>query len=529
MKTVTEKEFWQFWGIILAASVYGIGGENLWDGDSLEGLLNAPNMKRFMKLYRFNEIKRFQPKMFEDETRRETDPWWRFIKAIEDFNANRSKTVAASAWKVFDESMSAFRPQTSKTGGLPNISFVERKPENLGTEFKNVACGIIGMLLNLQVCRGANNEVPLEFDDLNVTSAYTARLGKESARCGQTEPVVDIMQGDSWFSSIPSLKAIESLGHRYKGIVKTAHKGFPKEFIEETMAFFPGGSHMVMKTESGGKAMYAIGYKYSSKKTLCFIASEGTGSTLPGKSYEARYPDRHGNVHVREVPRPRIVSTYFDKSNAIDSHNHVRQFELALEKFWVTQNPWFRLSTTLFGMGVVDCWKAYRYHLNQKHKQKQIPIRSFASLLARELLHNSFCNDREEDDNKTLPASLPGDREAEVSHHLTPPGPAIDLNIEQSASNGSISSLSSASVGQHRLGKYEEFVKKDGGKRTMRNRCRVCLRNGKTSFSRFYCIDCGVCFCADGTGKKGQLVRMCWSEHLKCKWAGNIDVPTQES
>jgi len=33
--------------------------------------------------------------------------------------------------------------------------------------------------------------------------------------------------------------------------------------------------------------MYAIGYKYSSRKVLSFIASENTGTTLPGKGYEA--------------------------------------------------------------------------------------------------------------------------------------------------------------------------------------------------------------------------------------------------
>jgi hypothetical protein len=36
------------------------------------------------------------------------------------------------AWKMADESMSVYRPCTTKLGGLPNISFVLRKPEPLG-------------------------------------------------------------------------------------------------------------------------------------------------------------------------------------------------------------------------------------------------------------------------------------------------------------------------------------------------------------------------------------------------------------
>ena len=35
-------------------------------------------------------------------------------------------------WMIIDESMCAWRPRTSPTGKLPNISFIFRKPENLG-------------------------------------------------------------------------------------------------------------------------------------------------------------------------------------------------------------------------------------------------------------------------------------------------------------------------------------------------------------------------------------------------------------
>ena len=151
--------------------------------------------------------------------------------------------------------------------------------------------------------------------------------------------------------------------------------GFPLDFLTSRMSTFPGGSHLVMRCDSGGTTKYAIGYKYSSKKVLTFIASAGTGTTLPGKEYEGRWTDKHGNVHSRKVPRPRVISTYFDKNNVIDSHNHVCQHELRLEKFWITTDPYFRLSTTLFGIGVVDCWKALRFHLHDKHRYKNQSIR----------------------------------------------------------------------------------------------------------------------------------------------------------
>ena len=139
----------------------------------------------------------------------------------------------------------------------------------------------------------------------------------------------DIFEGDSWFASVTTAQAIQEIEGCFRGIVKTAHILCPKEEIEEIMKPFPGGTHMVMESQNdNGSKIYAIGYKYSSKNVLCFIATEGCGSTKPGIPYEARWTDRHGNVQSRNIPRPYIVSQYFCLCNAIDCHNQARQFEL---------------------------------------------------------------------------------------------------------------------------------------------------------------------------------------------------------
>ena len=70
---------------------------------------------------------------YDDETE---DPWHPVKKLVDDYNSNRKKTVASSVIMTLDESMSAWRPRTSSAGGLPNISFILRKPRPLGTEFK---------------------------------------------------------------------------------------------------------------------------------------------------------------------------------------------------------------------------------------------------------------------------------------------------------------------------------------------------------------------------------------------------------
>ena len=65
-----------------------------------------------------------------------SDPWNPVIGFINEFNKIRRENVAASFHKVMDEIMSWFQPRASKTGGLPNISVILRKPAWIGSELK---------------------------------------------------------------------------------------------------------------------------------------------------------------------------------------------------------------------------------------------------------------------------------------------------------------------------------------------------------------------------------------------------------
>jgi hypothetical protein len=100
--------------------------------------------------------------------------------------------------------------------------------------------------------------------------------------------------------------------------------------------------------------LIAIGYRYSTKTTLFFVATVDAGSTTPGMPYEMKSTDDHGIVCVPLVEHPDIISKFFQDSNIIEKHNQSRQFDLALEKTWLTQDPYFRLSSTLIGMIVVN-------------------------------------------------------------------------------------------------------------------------------------------------------------------------------
>jgi len=65
------------------------------------------------------------------------------------------------------------------------------------------------------------------------------------------------------------------------------------------------------------------------------VATANAGSTRPGKEYEMKYTDKHGNVCVCLVERPDIISIFFEDSNSIDKNNQSQKFDL----------PWRRLGS----------------------------------------------------------------------------------------------------------------------------------------------------------------------------------------
>ena len=99
---------------------------------------------------------------------------------------------------------------------------------------------------------------------------------------------------------------------------------------------------------------------------LQFVTTRGAGTTEAGRPYEARFPDKFGNFCTRHVLRPHVIALYFKYSNCVDVHNQARQFDLALEKKWLTMNPYFRLYTTMLGVIVKNLWKTLKKVIGKK-------------------------------------------------------------------------------------------------------------------------------------------------------------------
>lgn len=210
-------------------------------------------------------------------------------------------------------------------------------------------------------------------------SEYSGTLSSERQRAKEIRKR-EIIIGDSFFTSRRLCVALqEKFGHEYFGALKTNHSGTPKIQVGEIMKDWPGGGYLVLVCEE--LRLFFVGYKYNYRKngellfikpssaflssplySVCFfLGTWNSGSTVPGEPYYAKWPDKYGNLLQRPVQRPDVIGQYFDKSNIIDVGNGLRQNELALERHWLTYNPWFRIDCTVLGICVTDAYLAAKY------------------------------------------------------------------------------------------------------------------------------------------------------------------------
>jgi hypothetical protein len=140
-KKFTAEEFLTGLALIIGSSEFSQKGVDLFgssreeddvDDDYWHSISTNPHFEQYMPFSRFKDFRRFLPFIFVNEDKKDTDPWYQFSDAIDEFNEIRSSRLACSQWIVADETMCAWRPRTTALGGLPNISFIIQKPEPLG-------------------------------------------------------------------------------------------------------------------------------------------------------------------------------------------------------------------------------------------------------------------------------------------------------------------------------------------------------------------------------------------------------------
>ena len=88
-----------------------------------------------------------------------------------------------------------------------------------------------------------------------------------------------------------------------------------------------------------------IDHNYNSQEVLVFIDSEGAISTDAGGTYLFCSHETYSNVNICLVIFPCVIGKYCNVCNAIYNQNKMRKYDLALNKYWVTQYGYSRLAT----------------------------------------------------------------------------------------------------------------------------------------------------------------------------------------
>ena len=399
--------------------------------------------------------------------------------------------------KLGDETMSAFKPRTTKTANLPHLSSIKRKPEPLGTELKSLACSVTKIMLALEIQRRKNDTTQQKYVDKVKLKTSACTLRMVEAACQRTEETncdvtnddatEDCFVGDSWFGSVPTALGLKKeLQHPKASItqIKTAHSRYPKKYLETTMKNWPGGSHLVLESTIDGTKLFAVGYKYCKAKTLCFLFTEGATSTEMGDPYVAKWKDEHGNSMWREVPRPECCTRYFQNSNIIDVLNQQRQKELRLEKYWVTQDGFFRVTVTVFGIVVVDVWNGYKYHLGNGHRHKDCELMDLVNMLAFDLINNNMSKEWIVDEESELTIMEPGT--ISTIEFASSPGDSAVSDITGLA--GVKGPFLELLVLSHDLVETDESTE-ERRRRTNKETGRVTIRVEKRK-KRFVCVKC---------------------------------------
>jgi len=368
--------------LIAAVTEAEQGVENLWKRGISGGRHNHADFgkyipKNMFKAFCAGAAMVFAEKRWWYEDNRDKD-WEIFMPVIESFNEKR-RQLFLCVLLILDESMSGWRPKTSKEGGFPNISWEPRKPVPLGTMLRNCAECISGVMAFQDVVMNAERQQLKHyfFSDVEALTKETSSLPNKSDMSAPTAEVLRQAEGaqikeggwcggDAWFGSVQSAVELKKrLGVYGTFVVKNNKQMFPMEALHSVMKArhgrYPAGHWVVMRSIISGVPLIAIVYAWSQKGLSYFIST--CGKTTPSiHKYESKFEDEWGNTTFKLIPRPEIVHFLYEYCPLIDEHNKARQSLLALEKRWLTKNCWYRLMCTVVGMCVVDMYRLYRYH-----------------------------------------------------------------------------------------------------------------------------------------------------------------------
>jgi hypothetical protein len=321
--------------LVIAASLeVEHGVENLWSTTSI-GLRQPADFGQYIPQNYFKAFICGFPHLWSPEHLWYSDniPWDCFLPFMQAFNQKR-RDMLKTVYLIMDESMSAWRPKTSKTGGLPNITFEPRKPKPLGTMFKNGVEATTGIMVTQDVVQGADAQREKKYvgeeSSLPRKEPIMAHVAETLRQCESANVAVGgWVGGDAWFGSVPCVVELKNKMNIFSTfIIKQNVQYCPLQVIQRVMLARNkcgrrAGRHVVMKATISGVDLFLLAYAWSNQRAAYIVSSCGT-TVQHETPYLTHFTDDFGNVTFKEIPRPSIAHFYFELCPLIDNHNKDR-------------------------------------------------------------------------------------------------------------------------------------------------------------------------------------------------------------
>ena len=250
------------------------------------------------------------------------------------------------------------------------------RPKGVDTEFKNLADGVIGVMMRLEIQEKKADMADKDWSALPAGTAWLLRL------CEPYFGSHRIIRADSAFTSTTAAVELGKRGLFLQGIVKGATKEYPAKYLDTFQ--YEKGDHHVVTSPIDGIPMLALGWQDRTlKKFLAMCGTMVEGHPRKKKRYHVSEDGKSSEAFFRTVKRPKLVEEYFDSAGKIDIHNHLRQGSLALEEAWGTKKWHDRIFSTILGMVEADTFLVHADGHSISHRQ-------FTEKLALALIHNNF-------------------------------------------------------------------------------------------------------------------------------------------
>ena len=243
---LTRQEYFVLLGLVYACSFYPkFSVDDLFSKSAparKSEFISIPNLSKYMSLNRFKTLKKHLA--FAPESSRSDDvAFWGIQPLIDAFNDVRSRAFSPGYKLVGDESMSVWKGKDQRHGdtGCPHVTKIIRKPKGVGMEIKNLACCDSTIMVALEIVAPKAEMATREYArTYGSGTSLLLRLSKKWAGSGR------IVVADSAFASVKTAVALkEHNGLFFMGLVKTAHKKFPKKFLQEVPIALRGGHHVL--------------------------------------------------------------------------------------------------------------------------------------------------------------------------------------------------------------------------------------------------------------------------------------------